>query len=185
MSTAPAAVAASIAANAAASLNARLLLFCIVPPYANVFADDYYKCRVGISQFTGSAERLSKQRAIHLGNASFTGYCAASGRLFALLTLPSTARAFILHAEREQNASTSTVRLGPEGYVARAQHEMPAAATIEVRGPHHLSAQRPVFVTHVTQRVTHSRHTAFAHIPTRIGHNRQPRALHAHEFEGH
>jgi hypothetical protein len=73
MSTAPAAVAASVAANAAASLNARLLLFCIVPPHANVFADDYYKCRVGISQFTGSAGRLSKQRAIHLGNLPFAG----------------------------------------------------------------------------------------------------------------
>src|SRR6202790_1289197 len=82
MSTAPAAVAASAAANAAASLNARLLLFCIVPPHANVFADDYYKCRVGISQFTGSAGRLSKQRAIHFGNASFAGSRAASGRLF-------------------------------------------------------------------------------------------------------
>src|ERR1700730_8004163 len=81
MSTAPAAVAASVAANAAASLNARLLLFCIVPPHANVFADDYYKCRVGISQFTGSAERLSKPRAIHLGNASFAGSHAASSRL--------------------------------------------------------------------------------------------------------
>jgi hypothetical protein len=134
MSTAPAAVAASVAANAAASLNARLLLFCIVPPHANVFADDYYKFRVGISQFTGSAGRLSKQRAIHLGNASFAGSRIASGRLFALLTLPSTARAFILHADHEQNASTSTVRLGPGGYFARAQHSMPDAATIEVRG---------------------------------------------------
>src|ERR1700692_4345818 len=99
MSTAPAAVAASVAANAAASLNARLLLFCIVPPHANVFADDYYKFRVGISQFTGSAGRISKQRAIHCGNAWFEGSRAVSGRLFALLTLPSTARAFILHSD--------------------------------------------------------------------------------------
>ena len=53
---------------------------------------------------------------------------------FALLTLPSTARACILHADHEQNASASTVRLGPEGYVAGPQHEMPAAATVEVRG---------------------------------------------------
>ena len=53
---------------------------------------------------------------------------------FALLTLPSTARTFILHADHEQNASTSTCALGIEAYVARAQHEMPAAATIEVRG---------------------------------------------------
>jgi hypothetical protein len=134
MSTAPAAVAASVAAIAAASLNAPLLLFCIVPPHANVFADDYYKCRVGISQFTGSAGRLSKQRAIHLGNVPFAGSRATGGRLFALLTLPSTARTFILRADHEQSASTSTVRLGPESYVARAQHEMPAAATIEVRG---------------------------------------------------
>jgi hypothetical protein len=55
-----------------------------------------------------------------------------SGRLFALFTLPSTARAFILHADHEQNASTSTVRLRPEGYVAMAQHSMAAAAVIEV-----------------------------------------------------
>jgi hypothetical protein len=53
---------------------------------------------------------------------------------FALLTLPSTARAFILRADQEQSATTSTVRLGPQGYVASAQHEMPAAATIKVRG---------------------------------------------------
>jgi hypothetical protein len=111
-----------------------LLLFCIVPPHANVFADDYYKFRVGISQFTGSAGRISKQRAIHCGNAWFEGLRAVSGRLFALLTLSSTARAFILHSDHEQNASTSTMRLGPEGYVARAQHGIPAAATIEVRG---------------------------------------------------
>src|ERR1700682_5972942 len=124
MSTAPAAVAASVAANAAASLNARLLLFCIVPPHPKVFADDYYKFRVGISQFTGSAGRLSKQRAIHLGNTSLAGSRTASGRLFALLTLPRTARAFILRADHEQSAGTSTARLGPEGYVARAQHGM-------------------------------------------------------------
>src|SRR6267154_3276363 len=121
MSTAPAAVAASVAANAVASLNARLLLFCIVPPHTNVFADDYYKFRVGISQFTGSAGRLSKQRAIHLGKTSFAG--------------SRTARAFILRSDHEQSACTSTVRLGPEGCVARAQHGMPAAAAIEVRGP--------------------------------------------------
>jgi hypothetical protein len=53
MSTAPAAVAASVAASAAASLNAPLLLFCIVPPHANVFADDYDKFRVGISPIRG------------------------------------------------------------------------------------------------------------------------------------
>jgi len=53
---------------------------------------------------------------------------------FALLTLPSTARACILRADHEQSASTSTVRLGPEGYVARAPHEMPVVATIEARG---------------------------------------------------
>src|SRR6266849_918027 len=117
MSTAPAAVAASVAANAAASLNARLLLFCIVPPHANVFADDYYKCRVGISQFTGSAGRLSKQRAIHLENVSFAGSRAASGRLFL--------RCQPFRVPR---------RSSPEGYVVRAQHGMPAAATIEVRG---------------------------------------------------
>jgi hypothetical protein len=86
-------------------------------------------------QFTASAGRLSKQRAIHLGNAPFAGSHAASGRLFALLTLPRAARAFILHADHEQNASTSTVRLGPEPYVARAQHSMAAAATIKVREP--------------------------------------------------
>jgi hypothetical protein len=111
-----------------------LLLFCIVPPHANVFADDYYKCRVGISQFTGSAGRLSKQRAIHLGNVSFAGSRAAGGRFFWLLALPTTARTFILRADHEQSASASTVRLGPEAYVARTQHEMPTAATIEVRG---------------------------------------------------
>jgi hypothetical protein len=77
----------------------------------------------GISQFTGSAGRVSKQRAIRPVNAPF-----------ALLTLPHTARALILHADQEQNASTSTVRLGPEGYVAGAQHEMAPAATIKVRG---------------------------------------------------
>jgi hypothetical protein len=49
------------------------------------------------------------------------------------LTLSNAVRALILHADHEQNASTSTVRLGPEGYVASAQHSMPAVATIEVR----------------------------------------------------
>jgi len=87
-----------------------------------------------ISQFTGSAGRISKQRAIHRANASIAASCGASGRLFALLTLPSTARAFILRAGHEQNASTSTARLGPEGNVARTQHGMPSGAAIEVRG---------------------------------------------------
>jgi hypothetical protein len=84
-------------------------------------------------QFTGSAGRVSKLRAIHLGNARFAGSHVADGQLFALLIRPGTARAFILHADREQNASPSTVRSGPEGYVAGTQHEMPDAATIEVR----------------------------------------------------
>jgi hypothetical protein len=86
-----------------------------------------------ISQFTGSAGRFSKQRAIHLGKCTVYGFGTMSGRLFSLFTLPSTARTFILRADHEQNASTSTVRLGPEVYVARAQHEMLPAATIEVR----------------------------------------------------
>jgi len=77
---------------------------------------------------------VSKQRAIHRGNASFAGSCGVSGRLFLLLTLPSTAQAFILHADHEQNANTSTVRVGPEGYVASAQHSAPAVTTIAVRG---------------------------------------------------
>jgi len=105
-----------------------------VPPHANVFADDYHEFRVGISQIAGSAGRISKQRAIHHGNAPFAGSRAVSGRPFALLTLSRAARAFILHTDHEQNASTSTVRLGPEGYVASAQHGMPAVAAIEVRG---------------------------------------------------
>ena len=87
-----------------------------------------------ISQFTGAAGRISKQRAIRRGNASFEGFCAASGRLFAPSALPGTARAFIADAGHEQNASTSTVRLGFEVYVARARHGMPAGAAIEVRG---------------------------------------------------
>jgi hypothetical protein len=64
MSTAPAAVAASVAANAAASLNAPLLLFCIVPPYANVFADDYHEFRVGISPIHGFRGK-NQQTACH------------------------------------------------------------------------------------------------------------------------
>src|ERR1700687_4953344 len=62
MSTAPAAVAASVAASAAASLNAPLLLFCIVPPHANVFADDYYKVPRGyfpIHGFRGKNEQTA------------------------------------------------------------------------------------------------------------------------------
>jgi hypothetical protein len=82
----------------------------------------------------GSAGRLSKQRAIHLVNAPFAGSRAASGRLFALLTRPEYREGVHLRADHEQDASTSTVRLGPEGYVARAQLGMPAAAAIGVRG---------------------------------------------------
>jgi hypothetical protein len=62
-----------------------------------------------ISQFTGFAGRISKQRAIDRENAPFEGSCAANGRLFALPTLPSSARAFILNADHERNASASTV----------------------------------------------------------------------------
>jgi hypothetical protein len=68
-----------------------------------------------------------------LGNARFTGSRAADARLFALLTLPGTARTFILQADQERNASTSAVRLGPEGNVAGAQHEMPGVAMLELR----------------------------------------------------
>jgi hypothetical protein len=42
-------------------------------------------------------------------------------------------RAFISHAGPEQNAITPIVRLGFEGYVAGTPHEVPDAATIEVR----------------------------------------------------
>jgi hypothetical protein len=133
MSTAPAAVAASVAAIAVASLNAPLLLFCIVPPHANVFADDYYKFRVGISPIHGFRGK-SQQTACHPPwKWTVCGFRVAGGQLFALLARPGTAGAFILHADREQNASASAVRLGFEGHVAGTQHEMPDAATIEVR----------------------------------------------------
>jgi hypothetical protein len=62
-----------------------------------------------------------------------------SGRLFALFTLPSTAKAFICNADHEQNASTSIARLGPEGYVVGTQHGMAAGSTIE---PHALTTCR-------------------------------------------
>jgi hypothetical protein len=104
---------------------------------------------------------------------------------FAPSTLPSTARAFILHTDNEQNRGH--IDRAPRSRALRCRGTTRHARRGHDRGPrsHHLWAQRPVFVTHVTQWVTHSRHTAFAHIPPRIGHNRRPRALHAQEFEGH
>jgi hypothetical protein len=50
ISNAPAADAANIPVIATPSLNATLLLLCILPPHANDFAVDSSEIRVGISQ---------------------------------------------------------------------------------------------------------------------------------------
>jgi hypothetical protein len=64
ISNADAADATSAPTIATTTLNAALLLFCISPPHANVFADDYYEFRVGISPIHGFRGK-NQQTACH------------------------------------------------------------------------------------------------------------------------
>jgi hypothetical protein len=64
ISNADAADATSAPTIAKTTLNAALLLFCISPPHANVFADDYYEFRVGISPIHGFRGK-NQQTACH------------------------------------------------------------------------------------------------------------------------
>src|SRR6266404_3987912 len=64
ISNAPAAEAASAPIIATPALNAALLLFCISPPHANVFADDYHKFRVGYFPIHGLRGK-NQQTACH------------------------------------------------------------------------------------------------------------------------
>src|SRR5579859_2462953 len=180
MSTAPAAVAPSVAAIATASLNAPLLLFCIVPPHANVFADDYHKFRVGISPIHGFRGK-NQQTACHPSLKRHR------------LRIPSRWVAPLCAAKPRWSSFCTPTAGGTRAYRPLASvggRTLPAHhirfPRREDRGPRtrRLSAHRPVFVTHVTQRVTQSRHTARAHFPARIGHNTRPRAAHAHDFQG-
>src|ERR1700730_9282888 len=64
MSNADAADAASAPTIATTTLNAALLLFCISPPHADVFAVDYHKFRVGYFPIHGLRGK-NQQTACH------------------------------------------------------------------------------------------------------------------------